>query len=50
MPTGETMPATNKTIRIRGVDLATVKDGKIVSYRLYFDQAEFLTQLGLMPS
>ncbi|MBT2438863.1 SgcJ/EcaC family oxidoreductase [Streptomyces sp. ISL-36] len=48
-PTGETLPATGKEIRIRGVDLAQVADGRIVSYRLYFDQMEFLGQLGLLP-
>ncbi|WP_405817693.1 ester cyclase [Streptomyces sp. NBC_01390] len=49
LPTGEHLPATNKEIHIRGVDLATVRDGHIVSYRLYFDQMEFLGQLGLLP-
>ncbi|GGT82583.1 MULTISPECIES: ester cyclase [Streptomyces] len=49
LPTGETLPATGKEIRIRGVDLAQVADGRIVSYRLYFDQMEFLGQLGLLP-
>ncbi|MET9373362.1 nuclear transport factor 2 family protein [Streptomyces sp. NPDC002992] len=49
MPTGETLPPTGKDVRIRGVDFATVQDGRIVSYRLYFDQVEFLDQLGLLP-
>jgi ketosteroid isomerase-like protein len=49
LPTGETLPATQKEIRIRGVDIATVKDGRIVDYRLYFDEMEFLGQLGLLP-
>ncbi|MGP4009517.1 ester cyclase [Streptomyces sp. 4N124] len=49
LPSGESLPATQKEIRIRGVDLATVRDGRIVSYRLYFDQLEFLEQLGLLP-
>ncbi|MFI8288897.1 nuclear transport factor 2 family protein [Streptomyces sp. ms191] len=49
LPTGETLPATGKEIRLRGVDFAQVKDGRIVSYRLYFDQMEFLGQLGLLP-
>ncbi|MFF8034834.1 MULTISPECIES: ester cyclase [unclassified Streptomyces] len=48
-PDGRTVPATGKEIRIRGVDLATVEDGRIVSYRLYFDQMAFLEQLGLLP-
>ncbi|WP_405617530.1 ester cyclase [Streptomyces sp. NBC_00076] len=49
LPTGETLPATQKELRIRGVDIATVKDGRIVDYRLYFDEMEFLGQLGLLP-
>jgi ketosteroid isomerase-like protein len=49
LPTGESLPATGKEVRIRGVDLATVKDGRITEYRLYFDEMEFLGQLGLLP-
>ena len=53
MPTGETIPATGKQIRVRGCDVATVEGGRIISHRIYFDQMEFLGQLGLlleMPS
>ncbi|MGW1952184.1 ester cyclase [Streptomyces sp. NPDC001920] len=49
LPTGETVPGTQKEVRIRGVDIATVKDGRIVDYRLYFDEMEFLGQLGMLP-
>ncbi|KOU60818.1 polyketide cyclase [Streptomyces sp. MMG1533] len=49
LPTGETLPPTQKEIRIRGVDIATVADGRIVDYRLYFDEMDFLGQLGLLP-
>ncbi|MEV5490669.1 nuclear transport factor 2 family protein [Streptomyces bobili] len=49
LPDGETLPATGRDIRIRGVDVASVEDGRIVSYRLYFDQLDFLGQLGLLP-
>lgn len=50
LPNGETLPATQKEIRIRGVDFATVDgSGHIVDYRLYFDEMEFMEQLGLMP-
>lgn len=48
-PDGTSVPATQKDIRMRGVDFATVQDGRITSYRLYFDQLEFLGQLGLLP-
>ncbi|MDN0193462.1 SgcJ/EcaC family oxidoreductase [Streptomyces sp. S.PNR 29] len=50
LPSGESLPATQKEVRIRGVDFATVdEDGRIVDYRLYFDEMEFLGQLGLLP-
>ncbi|MCL7424094.1 ester cyclase [Streptomyces sp. YS415] len=50
LPTGETLPPTQKEISIRGVDFATVDDtGHIVDYRLYFDEMDFLDQLGLLP-
>lgn len=47
---GETLPATGKAVRVHGCDIATVKDGRIVDYRLYFDQLAFLEQLGLAPA
>jgi steroid delta-isomerase-like uncharacterized protein len=49
LPTGEKLPATGKAIRIRGCDVATVENGRISSHRFYYDQMEFLTQLGLAP-
>ncbi|MGW0464036.1 ester cyclase [Streptomyces sp. NPDC003027] len=49
LPTGETLPPTDRNVTMRGVDLATVKDGRIVSYRIYFDQLEMLGQLDLLP-
>ncbi|MGI5427720.1 ester cyclase [Streptomyces sp. CA-179760] len=49
LPNGETLPPTQKEIRIRGVDIATVREGRIVDYRLYFDEMDFLGQLGLLP-
>ncbi|MFI0270649.1 ester cyclase [Streptomyces luteogriseus] len=49
LPNGETLPPTQKEVRIRGVDIATVRDGRIVDYRLYFDEMDFLGQLGLLP-
>lgn len=48
-PDGTSIPATHRNISIHGVDFATVRDGRITSYRLYFDQLEFLNQLGLLP-
>jgi steroid delta-isomerase-like uncharacterized protein len=49
LPTGETVPATGNQIRVRAADAATIQDGRIVSHRFYYDQMEFLTQLGLAP-
>ena len=50
LPSGDSLPATQKEVRIRGVDLATVdENGRISDYRLYFDEMEFLGQLGLLP-
>jgi ketosteroid isomerase-like protein len=49
LPTGEKLPPTGKRIRIRGCDVATVENGRIISHRFYYDQMEFLGQLGLMP-
>ncbi|MGW0548649.1 nuclear transport factor 2 family protein [Streptomyces sp. Wb2n-11] len=50
LPSGESLEPTNKEVRVRGCDIATVEDGRIVSYRLYFDQLDFLGQLGLLPN
>jgi len=47
-PTGETMPATGRSVRFRACDIATVEGGLITSHRFYFDQQEFMGQLGLM--
>jgi len=49
LPTGETIPGTGRQIRVRGCDVATVENGRITSHRFYFDQMEFLSQLGLAP-
>ena len=48
-PTGESVPATGKRVRLRETDLATVENGKVTSHRFYFDQMELLAQLGLAP-
>ena len=48
-PTGETIPATGKRVRLRECDVATVENGRITSHRFYFDQMDFLQQLGLLP-
>ncbi len=49
LPTGESMPATGKQIRIRSCDIARVENGLVTAHHFYFDQMEFLGQLGLLP-
>ena len=49
LPTGGSLPATGKRIRVRSVDMATVENGVIQTHRFYFDQMEFLGQLELLP-
>ena len=44
-----TIPATGKRVTVRGCDAITVRDGRIQSHRVYYDQLAFMTQLGLIP-
>lgn len=48
-PTGEMVPPTGARVSVRGVDIQTHRDGGIADQRTYFDQVQFLTQLGLIP-
>jgi steroid delta-isomerase-like uncharacterized protein len=48
-PTGD-LPATNRRLSGRGVQIIKVRDGLATDTQLYFDQVEILTQLGLMPA
>ena len=48
-PAGVEIPATGRTLDFPFVGVFRVEDGKISSIRLYYDQLEVLTQLGLMP-
>jgi steroid delta-isomerase-like uncharacterized protein len=47
-PAGE-VPATNRQLRGRGLQVLRIEDGAIADIRLYYDQVDVLTQLGLMP-
>jgi len=49
VPGQEPLPATGKSIRIRSADAITVRGGQVASHRYYFDQFEFLGQLGMLP-
>jgi steroid delta-isomerase-like uncharacterized protein len=48
-PDGDVEP-TGASVDLRFADFSRVQDGKIVSYRTYYDQLGMLTQLGLMSS
>jgi ketosteroid isomerase-like protein len=48
-PTGAEIPATGRKLDFPFVGVFRVQDGKISSIRLYYDQIEVFTQLGLMP-
>jgi steroid delta-isomerase-like uncharacterized protein len=47
-PEGD-IPATGKSVVGRAAELIRVVDGKIAEDHLYFDNMEFLTQIGLVP-
>jgi predicted ester cyclase len=47
-PGGE-IPATNRQLRGRGVQILKIEGDMVVDTRLYYDQVDVLTQLGLMP-
>ena len=47
-PAGD-IPATNRRLKGRGVQLLRVEAGTLAVTRLYYDQVQVLTQLGLMP-
>jgi len=44
------MPATGRSFQIRGVSVGQVRDGWIVQNRDYWNLANFLQQVGLMPA
>jgi predicted ester cyclase len=48
-PEGQVIPPTGKRVSMRSCDMATCENGLVTSHRFYFDQVDFLTQLGLMP-
>ena len=49
MPGGQTIPATNKTVRLPVAMIAKLEGGKFAEINLYFDQAGLMAQLGLLP-
>jgi predicted ester cyclase len=49
MPTGDLAP-TGRQVRLRECDIAVVSDGLVSEHRFYYDQAEFMAQLGVTPA
>jgi ketosteroid isomerase-like protein len=41
------IPPTNKSIDLRSASFIRLQNEKVAGYRIYFDQAEFVAQLGL---
>lgn len=48
-PGGETIPATNKSIRIPFALIGKVEAGKLAEVNVYLDQMGMMAQLGLVP-
>ena len=48
VPSGQTVPA-GKQLRLRVCEVAIVEDSQLTRLDSYFDQVEFLGQLGLLP-
>jgi ketosteroid isomerase-like protein len=46
-PDGRPIEPTGKKVKLRSCDIATVRDGKIVEHHVYFDEGDFMRQLGL---
>jgi steroid delta-isomerase-like uncharacterized protein len=44
------MPATNKSIKINGIDIIAIKDGKATDRWGVFDDMSMMSQLGMIPS
>jgi predicted ester cyclase len=48
-PQGE-VPASGNQVNLRYASVKEVREGKLVSEHLYFDQLEFLKQIGALPA
>jgi ketosteroid isomerase-like protein len=49
-PDGQVIPATGRSLRAPFADVFEIGGDRIKSERLYYDQVELLTQLGLLPA
>jgi predicted ester cyclase len=50
MPDGSELPPTQNQVELRGMEIAEVKNGKIVRHDMVWDNMALLTQLGLAPA
>jgi predicted ester cyclase len=50
LPGGTQLPPTGKRIQLKGMVLTTFSAGKIVRQHMYWDNADALTQMGLLPA
>ena len=48
-PDGNEIPPTGRAFSFPYVDILVARDGKFVAHRVYWDNAGFLAQLGLLP-
>ena len=44
------LPATGRSFRLRGVSIGRLRNGKIAENRDYWNMADYLMQVGLMPA
>jgi steroid delta-isomerase-like uncharacterized protein len=49
LPDGTEMPATGRTVEIKGMEYVEVRDEKIIVDNLYYDFLAAIAQLGLIP-
>jgi len=49
LPDDSELPATGRSVEIKGMEYVAVRDGKIVIDNLYYDFLAAVTQLGLVP-
>ena len=45
-----TIPPTGRRVNVKFCDLYRIREGRIYEHRVYFDQVDFLTQLGVLPA
>ena len=48
-PNGETLQPTGKQMKVRSCDIVHVEEDQVKTHHFYFDQMEFMAQLGLLP-